>query len=145
MMLRFTQTRIIQAPSAQVFNTVKDVHLYSTWNPWVVDGAGEVKEGHCITVTAAMGKKRPRFKHKILTVDSPNILHWCDVGLFTIFAYGQRKRYFKDIGEGQCEYRCELTVTGIGAGLANLFFGEFMRNGLAVEADALKAHVENKG
>ncbi len=143
-MLHFTETRIIQAPSVQVFNTVKDVHLYSRWNPWLVDGKGEVNEGNDITVTAAIGRKRPTFKHKILTVDSPSIFHWCDVGLFTVFAYGQRKRYFKDIGEGRCEYRCELTVTGIGAWLANIFFGEFMRNGLAAEADALKAYIENK-
>ena len=141
-MLSYTEIRHIKATTQDVYNAVHDIKNYHRWNPWVVDGEGEIDDTSCITVTAAMGNKRAKFKHKMLNINAPHVFHWCDVGFFTVFAYGHRKRTFKDMGNGLCEYQCDLEVTGIGVFLAKLFFGEFMRKGMKAEADALQQYVE---
>ena len=143
-MINYSEKRIIQASAERVFDTVKDISNYPSWNPWVINGVGEVKEGGAITVTAAMGRLRPKFKHKILSANSPDLFHWCDLGFFTVFAYGERKRTFKALDNGQCEYQCDLTVTGMGTFWAKIFFGRFMAEGLCAEADALKLYLEQQ-
>ncbi len=139
----FKETRIINAPKETVYDIVSDIENYKAWNPWICDAKGIVAPGEVVTVTAVMGNKRPKFKHKILAINKPDFFHWCDLGLFTIFAYGQRKRYFKTLEDGTTEYTCELPVTGIGSFFATIFFGNFMANGMKAEADALKTFCES--
>jgi hypothetical protein len=89
-----------------------------------------------------MGKKRPVFQHRLIAAQRPHLFHWCDVGWFTLFAYGERKRTIVALDKSHCEYTVELEVTGIGSAIANLFFGKFMREGLSAEASALKDRAE---
>ena len=75
---------------------------------------------------------------KFLATDKPDFFQWCDLGLFTIFAYDQRKRYLEALDDGSTKYTCESPVTGIGTWFAKVFFGQFMSNGMKAKADALK-------
>lgn len=142
--LVFKETRNIAASQQAVFDAVVDLDNYKLWNPWIADAKGHCQEGEYITVTAVMKNKRPKFIHKILEVKSPDYFHWCDVGFFTLFAYGHRERFIKVVDDTHCEYTCELEVTGMGTIFAELFFGKFMAEGMQAEADALQAYVENK-
>jgi hypothetical protein len=74
----------------------------------------------------------------MIAAERPARFHWCDVGWFTVFVYGERERTIERIDEHQCRYVCELRVSGVGTPFARLFFGPFMRAGLNAEADALE-------
>ena len=149
-MLHLVEERQINAADKKVFDIIADLDTYKDWNPWVVDASGSVAEGDMLQVQANMSIAKnsnsirtQTFKHKMLAAQSPTLFHWCDVGWFTLFAYGHRKRTITAIDENCCAYKVELQVTGIGAGLANLLFGKFMRSGLKAETDALKNHAES--
>ncbi|NRB36984.1 MAG: hypothetical protein HRU20_00790 [Pseudomonadales bacterium] len=47
------------------------------------------------------------FKHKLLINEVANIFHCCDVGGFTLFAAGNRKRKLTVMDENHCHYRVE--------------------------------------
>lgn len=151
-MLHFIEEREIQASAEQVHAILADISHYKEWNPWVIDASGSTVAGEYLQVTANMNvgkpnKTKPRtqvFQHKMLVNESPNIFHWCDVGWFTVFADGNRKRTLKVIDENRCYYRVELQVTGFAAGLAKLFFGGFMQRGMQAESDALLEYAEMK-
>ncbi|NRB42588.1 MAG: SRPBCC family protein [Pseudomonadales bacterium] len=151
-MLHFIEERQIQASAEQVHAILADIEHYKDWNPWIVDARGGTEAGDSLQVTANMdvgkiGISKPRtqvFQHMMLVNDAPNIFHWCDVGWFTVFADGNRKREITVIDEHSCHYRVELQVTGFAAGLAKLLFGGFMQRGLTAESDALVQQAERK-
>ncbi|NRB40113.1 MAG: SRPBCC domain-containing protein [Pseudomonadales bacterium] len=149
-MLHFIEEREIQASCQQVHSILADIDHYKDWNPWIVHATGSTQTGEMLKVTANMdvgkpGITKPRtqvFQHRMLANESPHIFHWCDVGWFTLFADGNRKRTLTVTDDNRCHYRVELQVTGIASGLAKVFFGAFMQRGLKAESDALLQHAE---
>lgn len=140
----YTEVRTIQASDAQVYDILADLPRYHEWNPWICSAQGKVEAGEKLKVTAVMGKLRPVFAHKMIAANRPSLFHWCDLGWFTLLAYGERKRSIQAVDKSSCVYTVELSVTGMAAYLAHIFMGEFMSNGLKVEADALKIRAETK-
>jgi len=141
-MIIYKEERDIAAPDSHVYDIIANISEYHLWNPWICDASGEVTVGKTLLVKAVLGKSRPVFTHKMLAAERPSLFHWCDVGWFTVFAYGQRIRHIKQSKDNQCVYTVELKVSGVAAFMANLIFGKFMRDGLNAEADALKRYAE---
>ncbi|CAA0082613.1 Uncharacterised protein [BD1-7 clade bacterium] len=142
MPLHYIEERTIDAPAETVFDVIADFPNYAEWNPWIERVEGKPEPGTDLVVDSVMGNRRPKFRHRMLTADRPYVFHWCDLGWFTLFAKGERKRTIEPVTDTQCVYRVELNVTGSGSGLASLFFGKFMKNGLNGEASGLKTRAE---
>ena len=139
-MILYQEQRIINASVQKVFDVIVDYSSYSLWNRWI-HFAEENLDG-TVTVKTTINGKEKTFQHKIIEVSPHHTFHWCDMGWFTLFAFGQRLRNIEALSEHQCRYVCELRVTGLANKLADITHGRFMREGLTKEADSLKAYVE---
>lgn len=135
------ETIEIDASCEKVMAVLCDLSSYESWNPWIVRAKGDVKVGNIIDVWGKVGGKVSHFQHKILAVD-PGVFHWCDLGFFTHFAYGERKRTFSE-QNGQTLFTVELNVTGVFAFMASWFFGKSLQEGMAGETLALKQRAES--
>jgi uncharacterized protein YndB with AHSA1/START domain len=133
----------IDAPPAAVFAVIVDFERYAEWNPWIVSARGEAAADAVVDVTARMGRRDMRVKHRVLRVERDREFRWCDLGWFTRIAYGERGRVLEPDGDGT-RYRCELSVTGVGAALVRGLYGRALEGGLAAETQALKARVERR-
>lgn len=138
----YRQQRSIAAPDNLVFQVIADLANYHQWNPWIRSASGNTTPGSIIEVTALMGKRRQHYRHRILAADSPELFHWCDIGWFTLFAYGERKRTIRRLSDEHCCYTVELRISGIARGIAQHFFGRAIELGMAQEADALQQYCE---
>ena len=141
-MALYTTEIQIDAPPGAVFAVMVDLARYEEWNPWIVRGRGEVRAGAVVDVTARMGWRDLAVKHRVLRVEPDRELRWCDLGWFTRVAYGERGRLLEPHAGGT-RYRCELSVTGIGAALVRGMYGRALAEGLEAETQALKARVES--
>ena len=140
----YIEERTIAASANTVWNIVADLAHYADWNPWIHRAEGSIEPGAAVSVSARFGKQGGTYQHRMIAAENPTLFHWCDVGWFTLFADGERIRHIAPIDEKHCLYRVELHVTGIAAGIADYFYGDFMRGGLKAEADALKARAEQQ-
>jgi len=131
----------INRPPETVFATLCDFSAYERWNPWVVAIKGSCVEGEDVAVRAKLGKKIGQFQHRILKVDAPYVLHWCDKGWFTRLAYGERKRVLTAEGEGT-QYQVMLTISGCMSGVVKHLYGEHLEKGMTAETHALQQWVE---
>lgn len=138
----YCEERLIHAPDHTVWDIIADLPRYGEWNPWIRSAQGSTRPGDAVVVTAQFGKQGGTYHHRMVAASRPQLFHWCDVGWFTLFADGERIRHITRIDDTHCHYRVELRVSGIGAGLANRLFGDFMRGGLKAEADALQQRAE---
>ncbi len=140
----YSEERIIAASAESVWDIIADLENYHQWNPWIYHAQGSTKPGEFLTVSARFGKQGGTYTHKMVAAERPVLFHWCDVGWFTAFADGERIRHITPIDASHCKYRVELHVTGVAAGLADRFYGGFMRGGLKAETDGLAAHAEKQ-
>lgn len=134
----------VAASAEQVFSAICDLSQYAQWNPWIVAAEGDIALGNEINVQVLFGKKKNSYRHKILRYQAPNKLLWCDVGLFTYVAYGERERTLTE-RDGQTHYHVQLRVTGCLAFLVAWLYGKALRQGLSSETQALKQWVESRG
>ena len=141
-MPRYTAEIQIDTPPGAVFGVMVDLARYAEWNPWLVSARGEVRTGAVVDVTARMGRREMQVAHEILEVEPDRALRWCDLGWFTRIAYGERARVLEEHAGGT-RYRCELSVTGVGAALVGPLYGRALADGLAAETRALKARAES--
>lgn len=145
MSITFTEVRTIEATPERVYAVLTDLAGYAAWNPWIVRAAGEVREGAVISVDVVLKGKAQTYNHRILKTRPGEEFVWCDMGWFTVLAYGYRQRLLSPWGNGGCRYEVNLPISGPLAGLVNAQYGSTLRDGLRREADALKAHCEGAG
>jgi hypothetical protein len=138
-----TETIEINAPAQTVYDVLVDFEQYSQWNPWIVKAQGSAEAGAIVDVWGKVGGKVSHFQHKVLANQPPLLFHWCDLGFFTHFAYGERKRELTEI-EGKTQLSVELKVTGVFAFLADWLYGKSLRQGMAEEITALKLRAESQ-
>ena len=131
----YAETRTINASAETVYAALTDFAAYPQWNPWIVAVQGEPSEGSAVIATNNEGKV---YHHRILDAERPKRFRWCDVGWFTRFAYGERRRSIEVVSATQCVYRCELSITGPLAFVAHCLYGRGIREGMKAEADALQ-------
>ncbi len=141
-MLKFQEQLEISASPETVFCVITDFGSYKEWNPWIVAADGPLEEGKLINVKAKMGNKVLRVRHRILTIKPFSEFCWCDVGWFTQFAYGQRKRFIEPLKNGGVKYSVQLTVTGPAGRIVKFIYGRYMEKGLKSETHALKKQAE---
>ena len=147
-MLSYKEERFVRASAEAVYDAMTDFESYEKWNPWIYRAEGNADVGSWVKVWATMGDpangkgSKQSYEHLVLAADRPNYFRWCDVGWFTKLAYGERIRHIEQIKEGECCYKVELRVTGLGSYFAGWFFGKAMKNGLKAEADELTKYVE---
>lgn len=142
MPVTYCEKRLIAASDEKVYDIIAGLDDYVNWNPWITSAKGDTVPGGAIVVTANLYGRKAIFQHRMVANQRPSLFHWCDVGWFTLFVYGERERNIQAIDDTHCRYTCELRVSGIGTVLAKLFFGKFMCEGLKAEADALKNYAE---
>lgn len=142
MPITYREERLIAASDTTVYDIIARLEDYANWNPWITSARGDIAPGASVIVTALLYGKTTFFKHRMVAAQRPSQFHWCDVGWFTLFVDGERKRTIEHVDDQHCRYICELRVSGIGTLLAQQFFGKFMREGLKAEADALQHHAE---
>lgn len=142
--LIFSECREINAPDHQVYDVIADLSQYPRWNPWLVHAEGTTTAGGSVSVSMHMAGAQRTFNHKMIAAEKPHLFHWCDVGWFTVFAFGERKRTIIARSVHECTYTVELRVSGIGAPLTKLLLGNFLQHGLRQESDALKNFVESR-
>jgi len=143
-MLKLVETVTIDATPAAVFGVIADFDAYARWNPWVVWAKGVAKEGGEVDVKAKLGKRLQAVRHRILVFRPGIEFRWCDLGWFTVLAYGERARFLDPSGDGGTTYRVELSITGPMSGLVARLLGETLRQGLRAETMALKKRVEDE-
>lgn len=143
-MVQWVEEAVINAPADTVFSLITDFSGYHNWNPWVVSASGGCVEGNDkVVVTADVGGRLGQYRHKILTVQRPSVFVWCDLGWFTVLAYGERRRELAE-ANGQTHYRVSLTVTGSFAWLVKALLGASLAKGLKAETQALKRAAEKQ-
>jgi len=140
--LIFQESVIINATADRVYSVITQFEDYKNWNPWIVYAEGEVEEGKLVKVKSKLGPWTLAVQHKILDHQPPHTFRWCDVGWFTIMAYGQRARSIDDLGEGKVRYQVELKITGMGIIFVKLLFGKALEEGVKAETDALREYAE---
>lgn len=142
----FYSTEIeINADAEAVYGVIADFGNYHRWNPWLIQAQGQCREGEIVDVTVRLGAKTMKVKHKVLEVVPGKRLRWCDMGWFTLFAYGERSRSIEALPGGGVRYRNELPITGPLRVLADMFTGKAVREGMAAENLALKHFLEIDG
>lgn len=137
-----SETAMIDAPIDAVFHVLTDFAGYSRWNPWIIAVDGECQPGRVVTVRVDMGGKQRTVRHRLERVDAPVFLQWCDLGWFTIFAFGRRSRYLASLPSGLVEYRAMLSISGPLAWLVKRLYGRSLAEGLLRETQALKTFIE---
>jgi hypothetical protein len=135
---------LIRARPETVYGLLADVARYSEWNPWNIRGEGTAAPGQVITITAKLGKREMKVNHRILVMEPNQRFVWCDLGWFTMLAYGERARYLSRNGDG-VHYRVELTITGPLAWLVKWQMLRALETGMQAETDALKRVAEARG
>lgn len=142
-MQKLVETIDIEAPDHVVYDVITDLARYREWNPWILHAEGSVTPGNRVKVTLHMFGRDQVFDHRILATEKPHTFHWCDVGWFTAFAYGDRLRNIEALTSERCRYRVELRIEGIAERLTQWIFGRQLREGLHAETQALKAWAED--
>jgi polyketide cyclase/dehydrase/lipid transport protein len=137
------ETRIRATPET-VFGIITDIRRYAEWNPWNVRGEGEPVPGATIGITALVGKREMKVKHKILELRPFDRFVWCDVGFASHLFYSERARYLQRDGDG-VHYRVELTTTGPLAWLVEWQMARSLHASMAAEMEALKQRAEARG
>jgi ribosome-associated toxin RatA of RatAB toxin-antitoxin module len=146
-MLKLTDETVIQATPDVIFDVITDFDSYARWNPWVIEAratkpGGGANVGDELDVKAKLGDKIQKVRHRILVNRRGVELKWCDLGLFTLFAYGERSRVLEPLASGGVAYRVELRITGIASRLVEALYGKILREGLRGETNALKQRAE---
>jgi len=132
----------INAAPDSVYEVITDIASYKNWNPFnSSDFKGQVEPGQKVTINAHLGNRVMKVEHRILEMQPGKLFKWCDLGLFTYFAYGERTRYLTKTDKGT-HYRVELKVTGILSWLAKYMFGKVIAPGMESETRALKKYIE---
>ncbi|NRQ34779.1 SRPBCC domain-containing protein [Nonomuraea sp. NN258] len=67
----------IQAPPQRVWDVLTDFAAYTTWNPFIREGAGEAVVGGTLTLRMHPEKGKPMtFRPKVLTAEPGRSLRW---------------------------------------------------------------------
>lgn len=139
----FSESIEINAPDHVVYDVIADLSQYKNWNPWIYDASGAVAPNAKVLVKMKMAGKERTFDHRIISAIRPHTFHWCDVGWFTVLAFGDRIRHIEASNDNHCRYRVDLRVKGPGEHLTRWLLGNFLQEGLAKETHALKVRAES--
>ncbi|MCB9760553.1 MAG: SRPBCC domain-containing protein [Alphaproteobacteria bacterium] len=135
--LTITDTTVVPAPIDVVWQTLTDLEGYAAWNPWIIDGAGDVAPGAVVRVVVVLGEDRLDSRHVVQTLEPPTRFCWRDAGWSAALVYGQRCRTLTPLDEAHTRVTQELLVSGPLAETAMRRYGDAMRDGLAAEQAAL--------
>jgi len=141
-MFLLTSELVIDTPATTVFEIITDFDGYQRWNPWIIRAAGGSKEGDLVRVTSLVGGKPMKVRHRVLSHRPGREFRWCDLGWFTVFAFGQRARFLEPVTGGRVAYRCELKITGVASWLVEQQLRSSLQGGLDAETAALKERAE---
>lgn len=141
-MVTFTEQAEIKSSPKKVYSIITDFGNYSKWNPWIIAADGFPEEGRLVHLKTKMGHKIMSLRHRIMTLKPDTEFRWCDVGLFTLFAYGERARFIERLENGHVSYRVDLTVTGPAQWMVKPLYGRYLEAGLKDETRALKELAE---
>jgi uncharacterized protein YndB with AHSA1/START domain len=139
----FREEAVIAADPARVWGLLVNLDGYRSWNPWVVAADGAAEPGADVTVDVMLGGHRMHARHTVLTVRPEAEFCWKDAGWNSWFVYGQRCRWLEQRPDGTVLFRQELLLDGPLSGMASLTMGKALRDGMAAETAALKAHAES--
>ena len=142
-MLEFTHEETIDAPVEVVFDLLSDLPNYEKWNPFVTAESGIAKLDEVIKGKSFLGNMTVAYRHVIYEYKPNESIRWKDFGLPAIAVCGDRSRYLKSV-DGKTHYKCYLKVSGPFSFIANLIFGEKLKNGIVAEATALKELAESQ-
>jgi hypothetical protein len=134
---------VIAASPQRIWSLLVDLPAYSSWNPWVVRAAGEVRRGGEATVQVMLGAWRMRARHRVLTVDPERRFCWRDAGWNARFVYAQRCRELTVRPDGTVLVAQTLLIDGVLSRLAAVFMGWALTRGMAAESAALKRRAES--
>ena len=139
----FYSTEIeVNADADTVFSVIADFDNYHRWNPWLLSAEGKCAVGEIVDVNVRLGRRVMNVKHRVLDVVPGRHLRWCDMGWFTLFAYGERARSIEPLKSGGVLYKNQLPITGVFRSLADRFTGKAVRDGMHAENMALKQFIE---
>jgi hypothetical protein len=141
-MMKLSEELTIDSSPDVVFDVMTDFASYGAWNPWIVEASGTPREGEIVRVAVKLGKRTTRVDHRVLTNRRTNEFRWCDVGWFTVCAYGERARFLEPAPSGGVRYRVELTIKGPLTSLVRVLYGDALATGLKAETLALKERAE---
>jgi hypothetical protein len=142
-MWEFTHDEVIDAPPEVVFGVIADLPSYEQWNPFLVAASGRVEVGAVVSGKSVLGKIATSYRHRVYEYVPDRRLSWRDFGLSAFLVCGDRSRHV-DPRDGATQYRCHLKLSGPLSGVIDLIFGSGLRNGVVVEARALKREAERR-
>ena len=142
-MYRIQESITINAPKEKVFAKITNFAEYENWNTWIKAAEGTAEKDGIVWVNVLLNGKMMRVKHKILELEAPYKFTWCDMGWFTLFAFGKRERQLESLDNEQTtNYKVTLTVTGIASPIVKLIFDKALRKGMKAETLALQKEFE---
>lgn len=102
----------IDAPVADVWETLTDFDTYPDWNPFIVSAEGEAREGAQLTNVMRNGGTTTTFKPRVLAADGDE-LRW--IGRFGVPGLVDGEHYFtlEDLGNGRTRLTQGETFTGV--------------------------------
>ena len=132
----------IHADLDRVWDLIIDMPRYADWNPWIVYGRGEATPGARVPVGVVLNGHVLDMAYIIQVVEPETRFCTRDDAWFSGLIYGARCRTLTVQPDGSVVYAQELLVDGIFSGFADLTFGKATRDGMAAEAEGLKAAAE---
>jgi hypothetical protein len=138
MAMRYSVTRLIEAPAERVWALLTDVGEQARWNKTLVSIEGQIVDGGTVTLISTVNPKRS-FSLEVSDVSAPDHMTWSDgmpLGLFT----ATRTFDLKDQG-GKTEFSMKEVYGGLLAGLITRSIPD-MTDSFNEYAETLKAAAE---
>lgn len=142
-MKKHIETEIIINSSPEIlWNKLTNLEYYSTWNPFIIQSFGEIKEGNIIENHMKNGDKIMVFKPLITKVVKHEYFEWLG-SLWTKGIFDGR-HYFKieKINEHQVKLIHGEKFSGILSGLILKLIGESTKHNFILMNEALKNKCE---
>ncbi len=136
---------IIQAPAAQVWESLVNFSAYPSWNPFIQSLKGQAKVGTELeAIICPPGQKPMTFRPTVLRADKGQEFRW--KGKLFVNGIFDGEHYFilKSISEDETEFEHGEHFSGL---LSNILFkmiGENTKQGFEAMNKALKEQVEHQ-
>lgn len=140
-MATITHSIEIDAEATRVWDVVADLPGYAAWNPFLVDGAGDVVESGRLRLRMRFGRRSMTFAPTVQEVDEGRRIRWLGrFGLPGIFD-GDHVLDIQPIGAGRARFTQREEFRGV----LVPFMGRLLRStdaGFRAMNEALKIRVE---
>ena len=144
-MARRLHTEIeIQASPDHVWEALTDFAAYSSWNPFIVQAAGQPAPGTRLELQMRLPGRRPMaFRPRVLEATPAHRLHWLGHLLVPGLFDGEHSFAIEPSGPGRVRLTQEEEFRGLLAPLILAFIAKPTQEGFSQMNQALKARVEH--